>query len=60
MSLESDVITTVQEKLKSYLDECSYGEANGVTFSGEAWAYRRVLNFINGLQEQHNQVPAAA
>lgn len=49
MQLENDFVTPLKRKLQEFLSECSYAEQQGTTFSGEAWAYRRVLNYINSL-----------
>ena len=60
MSGEINAVDVIKEKLAEFLGECTLGEANGITFSGEAWAYRRMLNFINGMQiSSHTQSAAS-
>lgn len=58
MSNETNAVDAIKQKLAEFLGECTLGEANGTTFSGEAWAYKRMLNFINGMETA--QQPAAA
>ena len=58
MQLENDFVSTVKQKLTEYLRECTIAESQGLTISGEAWAYRRMLNFVNNLQPKQ-AAPAA-
>ena len=44
-----DLKSVMRDKLKSFLGECSLAESHGLTFSGEAWAYKRMLKFIDSL-----------
>ena len=60
MSGEINAVDVIKQKLAEFLGECTLGEANGTTFSGEAWAYKRMLNFINGMQMSSPTQPAAA
>lgn len=60
MSNEMNAVDTIKQKLAEFLGECTLGEANGTTFSGEAWAYKRMLNFINGMQIEFENSSAAA
>lgn len=60
MSDEIKAIDTIKQKLAEFLGECTLGEANGTTFSGEAWAYKRMLNFINGMQMSSQTQSVAA
>ena len=53
-SPQTDLKSVITAQVNAYLRECSVDEINGNTFSDEAWAYKRVLNFLNGMQ------PAAA
>ena len=49
-SPQTDLKSAIIAQVDAYLHECSVDEVNGNTFSGEAWAYKRVLNFLNGMQ----------
>ncbi len=44
-----NVKAAITAKLNEYLSECGIDELRGDTFSGEAWAYKRVLSFIDKL-----------
>lgn len=46
---DQDLKTAIIGKLNEFLDECTLCEKSGIVFSGESWAYRRMLNFVNNL-----------
>lgn len=51
MPQNEDSVSVIKEKLTQFLKECKFNEQSGVTLAGEAWAYRRMLKFIDSMSQ---------